>query len=187
MVDDEELVLQARGGDRRALEILLRRHHDRLYAICRRIAGNDADAADATQEALITIVRRLDSFDGRSKFSTWSYRVATNACLDELRRRRRRPDPTEFDDRDAPATGDDFVSRHAMSDEIGRALDSIPEDFRLPVVMRDIDDLDYAEIAELLGVPVGTIKSRISRGRAMLANKLGTAGPPTDVQPGDHG
>ena len=88
----------AQGGDRAALDALLRRHHDRLYAVCRRVTGNDTDAADACQEALIAIVRSLDRFDGRSAFSTWAYRVATNACLDELRRRRRRPDPGLPDD-----------------------------------------------------------------------------------------
>ncbi|MCP3936940.1 MAG: sigma-70 family RNA polymerase sigma factor [Actinomycetia bacterium] len=186
MADDDELVSRARGGDRTALDTLLRRHHDRIYAICRRIAGNDADAADATQDALIAVVRRLDRFDGRSTFSTWSYRVATNACLDELRRRRRRPDPTDLDERDTPHEPDDFTTRHALADEIGQALDSIPENFRLPVVMRDIDDLDYAEISELLGVPMGTVKSRIARGRSMLANILGTNRPTPDVKPDDH-
>ena len=83
----------ARSGDRQALEDLLRRHHDRLHAVCRRLTGNDADALDATQEALIAVVRGIDRFDERSSFKTWAYRVATNAALDELRRRRRRPDP----------------------------------------------------------------------------------------------
>lgn len=187
MVEDEQLVAQVRSGDRQALDTLLRRHHDRLYAICRRIAGNDADAADATQDALIAIVRRLDSFDGRSKFSTWSYRVATNACLDELRRRKRRPEPSDLEERDVEAAPDDFTARLALSDEISNALDSIPEDFRLPVVMRDIDDLDYQDIADLLGVPIGTVKSRISRGRAMLADKLGTNRRDPNVKPGDNG
>ncbi|MYJ36137.1 MAG: sigma-70 family RNA polymerase sigma factor, partial [Acidimicrobiaceae bacterium] len=73
---------------------MLRLHHDRIHAICRRLAGNDADGQDATQEALIAIVRGLPRFHGKAKFSTWAYRVATNAALDELRRRGRRPVPT---------------------------------------------------------------------------------------------
>ena len=80
----------AQGGDRGALDQLLRRHYDRVHAVCRRITGNDADAADAAQEAMIAIVRNLDRFDGRSSFGTWAYRIATNASLDELRRRKRR-------------------------------------------------------------------------------------------------
>ncbi|HYZ98191.1 MAG TPA: sigma-70 family RNA polymerase sigma factor, partial [Acidimicrobiales bacterium] len=83
----------AQAGDRNALDTLLRRHHDRLWALCRRLAGNHADAEDALQDALIAIARGIRSYDGRAAFTTWSYRVATNACLDELRRRRRRPQP----------------------------------------------------------------------------------------------
>ncbi len=90
---DDDLVARAQGGDQRALDALLRAHHDRLYAVCRRVTGNDADAADATQDALIALVRGLRGFDRRSRFTTWSYRVAVNASLDELRRRRRRPEP----------------------------------------------------------------------------------------------
>ena len=92
-MDEETLIGAAQRGDQRALDQLLRLHQDRVYAVCRRLAGNDADALDATQEALIAIVKGLPRFDGRAKFSTWAYRVATNACLDELRRRGRRPDP----------------------------------------------------------------------------------------------
>jgi RNA polymerase sigma-70 factor (ECF subfamily) len=92
-VTDAELVADAQRGDRDALDALLRRHHDRIRALARRLCGNDADAADATQEALISIVRGLPRFDQRAAFGTWAYRVATNACLDELRRRARRPRP----------------------------------------------------------------------------------------------
>ena len=89
--DDRELVAAAQAGDRRALDTLLRRHYDRVHAVCRRIAGSSRDADDAAQEAMISIVRGLPRFDGRAQFSTWVYRIATNAALDELRRRKRRP------------------------------------------------------------------------------------------------
>jgi RNA polymerase sigma-70 factor (ECF subfamily) len=146
--------------------------------VCRRITGNDTDAADAAQEALISIVRSLHRFDGRSTFSTWAYRIATNASLDELRRRRRRPVVTQFDDDDrglANATDDDAAVRIdsvASRMEIDEALAALALDFRVPIVLRDIGGLDYAEIAESLGVPVGTVKSRIARGRAALARSL---------------
>ncbi len=81
----------ARGGDRAALEVLLTTHYDRVHALCRRMLGNDADALDATQDALLAAVKALGRFDGRSSFGTWLYRIATNTCIDELRRRRRRP------------------------------------------------------------------------------------------------
>jgi RNA polymerase sigma-70 factor, ECF subfamily len=180
--DDLTLVARAQGGDRRAMDTLLRRHADRIHAICRRITGNEADAADATQEAMIAIVRGLAKFDGRSAFGTWAYRVASNASLDELRRRRRRPVAASGsdDERTTPdrieATIDpgahariDAVAEHEALDA---ALRRLPEEFRVPLVLRDVGDLDYAEIAETLGVPLGTVKSRIARGRAALAEIL---------------
>jgi RNA polymerase sigma-70 factor (ECF subfamily) len=91
---DEALAAAANAGDRGALEVLLARHLDRVHAICRRVTGHPEDALDATQEALIAVTRGLHRYDGRSLFTTWLYRVATNAALDELRRRKRRPDPS---------------------------------------------------------------------------------------------
>ena len=175
----------ARSGDRASLDQLLRRHYDRIYAVCRRVTGHEADAADAAQEAMIAIVRGLPRFDGRSSFATWVYRIATNASLDELRRRRRRP-PLSLDHNEVSAGG---TSREHPDPDSGTHLDSIgdrmlldaalaqlPEDFRVPVVLRDVGDLDYAEIAAVLDVPVGTVKSRIARGRAALAVSLRGAG-----------
>src|SRR5919109_5217926 len=92
---DEALAAAANAGDRGALEVLLARHLDRIHAICRRVTGHPEDALDATQEALIAVTRGIHRYDGRSAFTTWLYRVATNAALDEVRRRGRRPVPTE--------------------------------------------------------------------------------------------
>ncbi len=173
--DDQRLVQAAQAGDRSSLDALLRRHYDRISSICRRIAGNAADGDDATQEALLAIVRGLDNFDGRSKFSTWSYRVATNACLDELRRRKRRPIPASNDDQAgwlAHNEADDmpsFDERLAQRDALQRALDQLPIEFRAPVLLRDQAGLDYAEIAQTLDIPPGTVRSRIARGRSKLA------------------
>jgi RNA polymerase sigma-70 factor (ECF subfamily) len=172
-------VAAAQIGDRGAMEALLRRHHDRIWAVCRRLAGNDADADDATQEAMLLIVRRLQTFDGRSRFTTWAHRVATNASLDELRRRKRRPDPGLPDD-DPEARG--RVADDGGSIDVGvtgrltvdAALAQLPEDFRLPVVLRDLGGHDYAEIAAILDLPPGTVRSRIARGRSRLAELLAT-------------
>jgi RNA polymerase sigma-70 factor, ECF subfamily len=147
--------------------------------VCRRITAHEADAADACQEALMAIVRGLGKFDGRSSFSTWAYRVATNASLDELRRRRRRPAATadlpHDDDGTAQLADPDAGQRiTAVTDrlELEHALRELAEDFRVPVVLRDVADLDYADIAEILDVPIGTVKSRIARGRVALSHAL---------------
>ena len=190
MPDDSALVAAARDGDRSSLDLLLRRHYDRIFAVCRRVTGHDADAADAAQEAMIAIVRGLSKFDGRSSFATWVYRIATNASLDELRRRRRRP----LVGIDTAGHGDEVVQVEHPDPDAGvrlegigdrmmldAALAGLAEDFRIPVVLRDVGDLDYSEIAEVLGVPVGTVKSRIARGRAALAASLDrSAGRSTD-------
>ena len=177
-VDDRSLVAAAQAGDRAALDQLLRRHYDRIHAVCRRIAGGTRDADDAAQEAMISIVRGLPRFDGRSAFSTWIYRIATNAALDELRRRRRRPSlHVVTDDHEQPEPADPLAERQldaiAEREVIDAALDDLPEEFRVAVVLRDVADLDYAEIAAVLDVPVGTVKSRIARGRGQLAEQLG--------------
>jgi RNA polymerase sigma-70 factor, ECF subfamily len=176
--DDNRLVAAAQAGDRNALDALLRRHYDRVHAVCRRIAGSTRDADDAAQEAMIGIVRGLPRFDGRARFSTWAYRIATNAALDELRRRKRRPSlALVTDEGEHVETADPLAAREVEGAverlSIDAALDALPEDFRIAVVLRDVADLDYAEIAEVLGVPVGTVKSRIARGRAQLADALG--------------
>jgi RNA polymerase sigma-70 factor, ECF subfamily len=171
---DEALASRAGAGDRRALETLLDRHADRIHAVCRRILGNPEDALDATQEAMIAVARGIAHFDGRSALTTWLYRVATNAALDEGRRKARRPHPV-----DAPpdavwdTSPEDAVSARI---DIDAALADLPEDFRVAVVLRDLCDLDYAEIADVLGVPAGTVRSRIARGRAALAEALGNRG-----------
>jgi RNA polymerase sigma-70 factor (ECF subfamily) len=183
-LDDHALVQAAAGGDRAALDTLLRRHYDRIFAVCRRITGNDADAADAAQDALISIVRSIGRFDGRSSFSTWAYRIATNASLDELRRRRRRPALADdrADGHESAVVDPDAGPRvEAVADRMAldAALARVPEHFRVPLVLRDVADLDYAEIAESLDLPPGTVKSRIARGRAALAELL-TAGNQID-------
>ncbi|MFN8034763.1 MAG: RNA polymerase sigma factor [Acidimicrobiia bacterium] len=168
---DEELARLAARGDRRALEQLLQRHADRIHRICARILGSGDDALDATQEAMIAVARGVRRFDGRSAFTTWLHRVATNAALDEARRRSRRPVPAEtLADPPGAAPLDD-----AIVDRLGidAALSRLPEDFRVAVVLRDVCDLDYHTIGAVLGIPPGTVRSRIARGRTALAALLG--------------
>jgi len=134
---------------------------------------------------LIAIARGIRRYDGRAAFTTWSYRVATNACLDELRRRRRRPVPEMPEPLGLGASSDRpggaLVTPPALAAveavdhrlDIDAALGQLPQDFRAAVVLRDLCDLDYAEIARVLGIPPGTVRSRIARGRRQLADLLG--------------
>jgi RNA polymerase sigma-70 factor, ECF subfamily len=154
-------------------------HYDRIHALCRRITGDDTDALDAAQEALIAIARSIGRFDGRAAFGTWAYRVATNACLDELRRRRRRPEPGLPDERAERVPAGTGVEAVAARLDLDTALRELPESFRAPVVLRDLCGLDYAEIASVLDIPAGTVRSRIARGRSQLARLLGVGEPDT--------
>lgn len=169
-----ELAARARAGDRRAMEDLLRGSYDLVYPVCRRIVGNPTDAADAAQEALMSVVRALARFDGRSRYSTWLYRIAVNAAIDETRRRARRPVvgiTPDFDAASPSPVGDPEGGLGLM--DVERALLQLPLDYRSAVVLRDVCGLDYAEIAEVLALPGGTVRSRISRGRSLLAGRLG--------------
>ncbi len=133
----------------------------------------------------MAIVRGLDRFEGASSFSTWSYRVATNACFDEMRRRRRRPDPQ---DPHLPETAgrrpsDALLDQQIVdNDEIRRCLERLNAQYREAVVLRDLVGMDYREIADTLGLPIGTVRSRIARGRRDLANILGNQSGSSDRQ-----
>jgi RNA polymerase sigma-70 factor (ECF subfamily) len=152
-----------------------------VRAVCHRIVVNKSDAEDATQMALISIVRALPSFDGRSKFSTWIYRIATNAALDEVRRIRRRPLPTDKESVYDSPTADQTGAVDAQMD-VSAALAQLPEEYRTTIVLRHVADLDYEEIAAIQGVPVGTVRSRLARGRAQLAEILGNQNAHSDRQ-----
>jgi len=178
---DDELIAAAKHGDRAAASVLLDRHYDRVSLISRRMMADPHDAEDATQQALIAIVRGLGGFDGRAAATTWIHRVTVNACLDELRRRARRPQPVDHaavreTAGDAPDVATSVVNRTV----IDVALGALAPEFRAAVVLRDICALDYDQIAEVLGIPAGTVRSRISRGRRDLRASLGNQ-PDSDV------
>ncbi len=182
--EDAELVRRARAGDGEALESLLRGQYQRVYAVCRRMTGNDADAADAAQESLLGIVRGLPRFDEHSQFSTWVYRIAVNCSIDELRRRARRRSVSLDDDGVTSSSSLSGGGFHQQGDpeaaveriDIDAAIRRLPPEFRAAVVLRDLCRLDYAEIAEVLEVPGGTVRSRIARGRGLLVGMLAPTG-----------
>jgi RNA polymerase sigma-70 factor, ECF subfamily len=180
-LSDTELAEAAQRGNRAALEQLLHRHADRIFAICRRILAHPEDAKDATQEAMIAITRGIQHFDGRSLFTTWLYRVATNAALDEARRRNRRAIPTEHLPEIAQSSDvETMVTDRMVIDE---ALQQLTPEFRAAVALRDLCGLDYAEIASVLDIAPGTVRSRIARARAALAQHLSE---PTGNQNGPY-
>lgn len=204
---DAELALVAaiRRGDQSAWADLLTRYQDRLYALCLRMVGNRDMAQDLCQDAMVKVIEGLDSYDGRAALSTWIYRVTMNVCLSKLRSEKYRRHASlegegESDDEIHrsyktyksynPATGPADPSREpetlrrVQSEEersgIVAALLLLPADQRALLLLRDARGLEYEQIAEVLGVPVGTVKSRLFRARAALREKLETAKPATD-------
>jgi RNA polymerase sigma-70 factor (ECF subfamily) len=168
---DEELLRAFLSGDASSFDELMRRHEQRIFALALRLTGDRADALDATQDAFVVAFRRAETFRGDAAFSTWLYRIGINACNDLLRKKRKQEtlDPETIDsqmDRFAPA--DDPPVRL----DIVNALKQLPEEYRTPVVMHDLGGIPYEEIARLTSAQIGTVKSRISRGRRKLAALL---------------
>ncbi len=176
---EHELIKQAGRGDQDAFERLLSAQEGRMYAVALRMCGNREDAQDCVQEAMIRIYRAISSFKGQSSFATWVYRITMNSCLDELRRRKTRTSTSldaMLENGFAPSDEDDTPERHSLQAEqkrlLERAIAELPEDMRAAIVLRDVQGCSYDEIALALDTNVGTIKSRISRGRERLRGVL---------------
>ena len=154
-------------------EEVARDHGRFLYSVAYRLAGNADDAQDLVQEALVRVRRGLERYEPGS-LEGWLARIVTNVFLDEVRRKRRRPTDALPDDpeRVLPTTPGADEASEQLSAEVQEALASIPDDFRVPVVLCDVADQSYEQIAATLGVPVGTVRSRIHRGRRLLRSAL---------------
>lgn len=174
---DETLVALFKEGDDDAFATLVRRHEDRLFALALRMLGDRALALDAVQETFLTAFRRIDSFRGEAQLGTWLYRIAVNSCHD-LTRRRKRWDRPEAAGEDAPDPRARIDEAAALRIDVAQALAALPPDFREAVVLHDLAGLPYEEVAAVAKVPVGTVKSRISRGRRRLAELLEQPGRP---------
>jgi len=188
---DEDLVRRFRAGDPGAFTELVRRHQQRVYSLCVRMLGDAEAAADVAQDTFLAVLRKIDGFRGDSAFTTWLHRVAVNACYDELRRKQRRPMlhviPEDSPEREPGPAVVDHADEVAGTSDAAAALASIPDEFRVALVLADVQDLAYAEIARVLDVPVGTVKSRVHRGRIALAAALGIGSGAGDVGGGPHG
>ena len=174
-MDERGLIEKAGRGDAYAFEQLMAAHESKMYAVALRMCGNREDAQDCLQEAMLRVYRALSGFKGQSSFSTWIYRITMNSCLDELRRRKSRT-ATSLDamleNGFAPSDEGDTPEQSSLRSEQRRALEKaiagLPEDMRAAIVLRDVQGCSYDEIADALSANVGTIKSRISRGREKL-------------------
>ena len=163
----EALARRAAAGDARALDELLKLIQPDVLSRCSRLLPNALDAQEACQDTLFAVSRRIGTFEGRARFTTWLYQVATNASLDTYRKLKRRGSQlgVELDDRAAPERTSVVAGTKV---DLFEALEHLDPRFGEPVVMRDVFELDYAEIARQLGIPEGTVKSRIHEGRRTL-------------------
>jgi RNA polymerase sigma-70 factor (ECF subfamily) len=190
---------RAKGADaHRALTELLAGYQRRIYTVCLRMLRRPEDAADLTQDVLLKLVESLDSYDGRSKLSTWVIRITMNACLSHLRKQKVRaetplerqprgqtgPEPVSVvsaepvGGRGGEPSAAEGVEHQQQRTLVVRALQSIDAEARAILVLRDVQDLDYQQLAEALEVPLGTVKSRLFRARAMLRDAIEALGGP---------
>jgi RNA polymerase sigma-70 factor (ECF subfamily) len=169
-----ELLARVVSGDRDAFDLVMRRHEDRVFAVCLRVLGNREHALDATQDTFLTVFRKASQFQGNSALGTWIYRIAVNTCYDQIRRAKRRPtEALEAHHELSDPGAQEAIESAALRPEIATALAALPPDFRNAVILSDIEGLSLPEVAEVLEVPVGTVKSRVFRGRRLLAARLG--------------
>ena len=174
------------AGDMHAFGLLMEAHERRVFAVSLRILRDREEALDATQETFITVLRKAGGFEGRSAFSTWLYRIAVNTCYDALRKRGRRPTsplPESYEPRDT--TTDGRLESVELRPAIEKALARLPEEFGAAVILCDLEDLPLKTVAGILEIPLGTVKSRVFRGRRMLAAELGNLSGASDYPKGD--
>jgi len=184
-VDEKTLVASARRGDTRAFNELVSHYQDMVYNVSYRILGDAEAAADASQDAFLSAYQAVDRFKGGS-FKAWLLRIATNACYDQLRVKKRRPTSSLealYTDSHASShfiNGRETPEEHTLRQELGQTIQlgisTLAPDQRVTLVLSDVQGLSYKEIAQVTGVSVGTVKSRLSRARASLRDYLSIRG-----------
>lgn len=184
-MDEAQLIAEAVHGNLNAFNRLVMEYQEKAFNLAYRMLNDDAAAEDATQTAFISAYRNLNSYRGGS-FRAWVMRMVTNTCYDELRRRHRRPtvpleplNPEEDEEIESPAwladgspSPEEQVESQELEKAISHCIQGLPEEFRAVVVMVDVQGYDYAEVAEAIGKPLGTIKSRLARARLRLRDCL---------------
>ncbi|MBR4236737.1 MAG: sigma-70 family RNA polymerase sigma factor [Clostridia bacterium] len=178
-INQQTLIKKAARGDSAAFEALLAGHEKMMYAIALRMTRNAEDAKDCLQDAMLRIYKALPSFRGESTFSTWVYRVVTNTCLDSHRRKKvRRSESLDALNEagwNAPDTAkgpEETAENSGLRSILSVSLNKLPVEIRSAVVLRDVQGFSYEEISDILQINIGTVKSRISRGREKLREML---------------
>lgn len=178
---EKEIIASVLRGNTDAFEALVKEHEKLVYNLALRMVRNPEDAADMAQETFIKAFRNLSSFKGDSKFSVWLYRIAANVCTDFLRSKSRTQtisltvddgDEAEISVPDLSGSAEDKLMRKLSREAVQKGLNELSPDYRMPLVLREINGLSYAEIAEVLSLEEGTVKSRIFRARKKLCEHL---------------
>lgn len=181
---DQLLVERAQKGDKSAFDLLVLKYQYRITQLITRYVHNPSDALDVTQEAFIKAYKALASFRGESAFYTWLYRIAINTAKNHLVAQSRRPPADDIDARDAEQfegqsglkeydTPEHMLIRHEVEREIATAIENLPDELRTAITLRELDGLSYEEIADVMGCPIGTVRSRIFRAREAIEKRLG--------------
>lgn len=178
-MNERELIARLQKRDEAAFEELIRQYEKKVYTPCFRMCGNSEDAEEAAQDAFLALWRGIDRFRQESSLSTWIYRLATNACIDTLRRRKKQSGSVSLDDEelfvdavDTSPQPQETVEHRETQKLLQEGLSALPEEYRKVLILREIEGLSYTEIAESASIELGTVKSRISRGRSLLRNFL---------------
>jgi len=176
-LSEDEILARAGSGDKEAFATLVERYTPRVFAIARNVLGSAVDAEDVTQDVFFKVYRKLGSFEKRAAFSTWLYRVTINASTDFIKKRRQEKaasmeDMGRLPLEDPDASPETHLGRKDLRRQIRSAMAELPEKFRTILVLRELEELSYGEIAEILQVSKGTVESRIFRARARLRERL---------------
>lgn len=171
---DADLVHRHADGDPNAFEEIVKAHEKRVYGVAFRMVGNSEDARDVSQEVFINAFRALPRFRVEAPLSVWFYRATVNSSINLLRRRRPTTslDEAGYGMPDGSRSPDDLALAADTGDAVHEALERLSDEYRAVVILRDLEDLDYAEVANALDIPIGTVRSRLHRARAQLAELL---------------